>query len=38
MASSCLNFIQSIESTLTELQRDLKRRNLKERKQFQRSH
>ena len=38
MASSCLNFIQTIENTLTELQRDLKRRNLKERKQFQRSH
>ena len=38
MASSCQNFIQTIESTLTELQRDLKRHNLKERKQFQRSH
>jgi|SRR6185312_52477 predicted RNA-binding protein with PIN domain len=37
MASSCLNFIQTLESTLTELQRDLKRHNLKERKQFQRS-
>ena len=37
MASSCLNFIQTLESTLTELRRDLKRHNLKERKQFQRS-
>jgi predicted RNA-binding protein with PIN domain len=37
-ASSCLNFIQTIERTLTELQGDLKRHNLKERKQFQRSH
>jgi len=38
MASSCMNFIQTIEGTLTELQSDLKRHNLKERKQFQRSH
>ncbi len=37
LASNCLNFIQTVESTLAELHRDLKRHNLKERKQFQRS-
>jgi predicted RNA-binding protein with PIN domain len=37
MASSCLNFIQTVENTLTELQRDLKRHNRKERERFQRS-
>ena len=36
-ASSCLNFIQTVESTLDELHRDLKRHNLKERQRFQRS-
>ena len=37
MASSCLNFIQTIESTLAELQRDLKQLNRKERQRFERS-
>ena len=37
MASSCLNFIQSIENTLAELQRELKQRNRKERERFRRS-
>jgi len=37
MASSCLNFIQAVESTLGGLHRDLKRHNLKERQRFQRS-
>ena len=37
MASSCLNFIQTIETTLAELKRDLKRHNRKERDRFQRS-
>jgi len=37
MASSCLNFIQTLESTLAELQRDLKRHNSKERARFHRS-
>ena len=35
MASSCLNFIQTIETTLAELKRDLKRHNRKERVRFQ---
>ena len=37
MASSCLNFIQSIENTLAELQREMKQRNRKERERFRRS-
>jgi hypothetical protein len=37
MASSCLNFIQTVESTLTELQRDLKHHNRRERERFRRS-
>jgi predicted RNA-binding protein with PIN domain len=37
MASSCLSFVQTIESTLAELQRDLKRHNRKERQRFQRT-
>jgi predicted RNA-binding protein with PIN domain len=37
MASSCENFIRTIESALTELQRDLKHHNRKERALFQRS-
>jgi len=36
-AWSCLNFIQTIEGTLTELQRELKHHNRKERERFQRS-
>ncbi len=37
LASSCLNFIQTIDSTLTDLQRELKHHNRKERQRFQRS-
>jgi len=37
MAWSCLNFIQTIEGTLTDLQRELKHHNRKERERFQRS-
>jgi predicted RNA-binding protein with PIN domain len=37
MASSCLSFIQTVESTLADLQRDLKRHNRKERQRFQRT-
>jgi uncharacterized protein len=37
MASSCLNFIQTIDSTLAELRRELKQRNRKERERFRRS-
>ena len=37
IASSCLNFIQTIETTLAEMKRDLKRHNRKERVRFQRS-
>jgi len=37
MASSCLNFIQAIEGTLTELNRELKQHNRKERERFQRT-
>ncbi len=37
MASSCQSFIQTIESTLAELERDLKRHNRKERQRFQRT-
>ena len=37
LASSCLNFIQRIESTLGELQRELKHHNRKERQRFRRS-
>lgn len=36
MASSCQNFIQSVESALAQLQDDLKTYNRKERNQFQR--
>jgi len=34
MASSCLNFIQTVESALAELQHDLKRYNRLEKNQF----
>jgi predicted RNA-binding protein with PIN domain len=37
MASSCLNFIRTVEDTLDELHRDLKRHNLKERERFRQS-
>ncbi len=37
MASSCLNFIQTVESTMSELQRELKHHNRKERERFRRS-
>ena len=37
MASSCLNFIQTVESALDDLQRELKHHNRKERQRFQRS-
>ena len=37
MVTSCLNFIQTIEGVLTEMQRDLKRYNLKERERFRQS-
>ena len=37
MVSSCLNFIQTIESTLMELQRELGRHNRKEKERFRRS-
>ena len=37
MASSCLNFIQTIEGTLAELNRELKHHNRKERERFQRT-
>ena len=37
MAWSCLNFIQTIEGTLSELRRELKHHNRKERERFQRS-
>ena len=37
MASSCLNFIQTIEGTLGELESELKTHNRKERQRFQRS-
>ncbi len=34
MASSCFNFIQDIENTLRQQQREIKRHNLKERTKF----
>jgi predicted RNA-binding protein with PIN domain len=37
MASSCENFIRTIESSLADLERDLKHHNRKERARFQRS-
>ena len=37
MASSCSNFIQTVDSTLAEQQRELKHRNRKERERFKRS-
>lgn len=37
MVSSCLNFVSSVEAALTELQRDVKRHNAKERERFRRS-
>ena len=36
MASSCWNFIQSIESTLVYLKNDIRNHNLRERKKFHR--
>jgi uncharacterized protein len=37
MASSCLNFINTVESTLADLDRELKHHNRKEREHFRRS-
>jgi hypothetical protein len=37
MASSCSNFIQTVDSALAEQQRELKHRNRKERERFKRS-
>lgn len=37
MASSCLNFIQTVESALAELQDDIKTHNRKEQNRFKRS-
>lgn len=37
MASSCLNFIQTVESTLAELQDEIKSHNRKEKNRFKRS-
>lgn len=37
MASSCLSFIQTVEATMADRQRELKHHNQKERKQFQRA-
>ena len=37
MASSCLNFIQTVEDTLAEHRSELKHRNQKERERFRRS-
>src|SRR5580698_7638328 len=37
MASSCLNFIQTVESALAELQDDIKTHNRKEKNRFKRS-
>ena len=37
MASSCLNFTQTVESALAELQDDIKTHNRKERNRFKRS-
>ena len=36
MASSCLNFIQTVESALAEMQNDLKHHNRRERNEFKR--
>src|SRR5438045_2084195 len=36
--SSCLGFIQTVESALAEVERDLKKLNRRERLRFQRSH
>ena len=36
MASSCMNFIQTVEETLAEMADDLKQHNRKERQRFQR--
>jgi hypothetical protein len=36
MASSCMNFIQTVEETLAEMAQDMKHRNRQERQQFQR--
>jgi uncharacterized protein len=36
VASSCLNFIQTVESTLAEMQRDIKHLNRRERNKFTR--
>ena len=38
MASSCLNFINTVEHALAELDRDVKHYNQRERKRFKRSH
>ena len=37
-ASSCLNFIQTVESVLAEMQNDLKHHNRRERNRFKRRH
>src|SRR5204863_2925688 len=36
MTSSCLNFIQTVESTLTDMKREIKNHNLHERNKFNR--
>ncbi len=38
MASSCLSFIQTVESTLKELDQNIKKHNRRERTQFKKSH
>lgn len=38
MTSSCLNFIQSVESTLTDMKREIKNHNMHERSKFNRRH
>ena len=38
VASSCLNFIQTVESALAEMQNDLKHHNRRERNKFKRRH
>jgi uncharacterized protein len=37
MTSSCLNFVQTVDSTLAELDHDIKHYNLRERKRFSRA-
>jgi len=37
MASSCLNFIQTVEAAMSEMKDDIKTHNRKERERFKRS-